>query len=96
MKCKIGKTFKLALTFNNICVKGKLVNANDCYNILSNKRLEILNNLSELHKDAETVRNQIKLNECATQTEQNEILMLNNSVSCIFDIMKWYMKEIIC
>lgn len=62
---------------------GKLVNANDCHNILSNKRLGILQNMSSLKQEEERILNSIKECQSSVQTKAGEVSMLRNELTVV-------------
>lgn len=57
------------------------MNASDCHNIIANKRLNVLQQLSDLKKEEESVLKQIKENESITQTQRAEAQMLTTSLA---------------
>jgi hypothetical protein len=60
---------------------GKLVNASDCHNIIANKRLHVLQKLSDLKHEEDSLLKHIKDDESTIQTEQAETAMLVTSLS---------------
>mmetsp|Transcript_10329 Transcript_10329/g.19231 ORF Transcript_10329/g.19231 Transcript_10329/m.19231 type:complete len:618 (-) Transcript_10329:334-2187(-) len=75
-KCEVQ-----TLTEDILTETGKLVNASECHNIIANKRLQILQQLSDLKKQEETLLKRIKEDESTIQTEEAETKMLENSIS---------------